>query len=132
MASSTAIQGRTATPAIAEVTTPDVRATAIALYFASFNVVGATLGPIIAGVLSDVLATPQPGLAADAVGLHRAFLVVVPLGLVIATVAAWRAAGKDVTYYENIEGGHGGAANNRQAAHMDALYLTFLWQQLGK
>ena len=39
-------------------------------------------------------------------------------------------AGKDVRYYENIEGGHGGAANNRQAAHMDALYLTFLWQQL--
>jgi len=41
-------------------------------------------------------------------------------------------AGKDVRYYENIEGGHGGAANNRQAAHMDALYLTFLWQRLGK
>ncbi|MEN1956030.1 prolyl oligopeptidase family serine peptidase [Luteimonas sp. MJ204] len=40
-------------------------------------------------------------------------------------------AGKDVRYYENIEGGHGGAANNRQAAHMDALYLTFLWQQIG-
>jgi len=40
-------------------------------------------------------------------------------------------AGKDVRYYENIEGGHGGAANNRQAAHMDALYLTFLWQKLG-
>ncbi|MGY1458447.1 MULTISPECIES: prolyl oligopeptidase family serine peptidase [unclassified Luteimonas] len=41
-------------------------------------------------------------------------------------------AGKDVRYYENIEGGHGGAANNRQAAHMDALYLTFLWQQIGR
>ncbi|MGO1893440.1 MAG: prolyl oligopeptidase family serine peptidase, partial [Luteimonas sp.] len=40
-------------------------------------------------------------------------------------------AGKDVRYYENIEGGHGGAANNRQAAHMDALFYTFLWQQLG-
>ncbi|NZA27820.1 S9 family peptidase [Luteimonas sp. SJ-92] len=40
-------------------------------------------------------------------------------------------AGKDVRYYENIEGGHGGSANNRQAAHMDALYFTFLWQQLG-
>ena len=39
-------------------------------------------------------------------------------------------AGKDVRYYENIEGGHGGAANNRQAAHMDALYYTFLWQHL--
>jgi len=44
--------------------------------------------------------------------------------------AKMHAAGKDVRYYENIEGGHGGAANNRQAAHMDALYLTFLWQQL--
>jgi len=41
-------------------------------------------------------------------------------------------AGKDVRYYENIEGGHGGAADNRQAAHMDALYLSFLWQQLGR
>ena len=46
--------------------------------------------------------------------------------------ALMSAAGKDVRYYENIEGGHGGAANNRQAAHMDALYLTFLWQQLGR
>jgi len=46
--------------------------------------------------------------------------------------AKMRAAGKDVRYYENIEGGHGGAANNRQAAHMDALYLTFLWQTIGK
>ncbi|WP_277212994.1 prolyl oligopeptidase family serine peptidase [Isoptericola croceus] len=36
------------------------------------------------------------------------------------------AAGKDVTYYENIEGGHGGAANNAQAAHMSALAWTFL------
>ncbi len=44
--------------------------------------------------------------------------------------AKMQAAGKDVRYYENIEGGHGGAADNRQAAHMDALYLTFLWQQL--
>ncbi len=40
-------------------------------------------------------------------------------------------AGKDVTYYENIEGGHGGAANNAQSAHMSALAYSFLWQQLG-
>lgn len=39
-------------------------------------------------------------------------------------------AGKDVRYYENIEGGHGGSANNRQAAHMSALAYTFLWNQL--
>lgn len=40
------------------------------------------------------------------------------------------AAGKDVTYYENIEGGHGGAANNAQAAHMAALHWTFLRARL--
>jgi prolyl oligopeptidase len=28
---------------------------------------------------------------------------------------------QDVRYYENIEGGHGGAANNRQAAYMQSL-----------
>ena len=38
----------------------------------------------------------------------------------------------DVRYYENIEGGHGGAANNQQEAHMRALAYTFLWQQLSK
>ncbi|GAB3389752.1 prolyl oligopeptidase family serine peptidase [Lysobacter fragariae] len=39
-------------------------------------------------------------------------------------------AGKDVTYYENVEGGHGGAANNAQQAHMNALAYTFLWERL--
>ncbi len=41
-------------------------------------------------------------------------------------------AGKDVRYYENIEGGHGGASNNAQSAHMSALAYTFLWQRLAK
>ena len=45
-------------------------------------------------------------------------------------MALMQAAGKDVRYYENIEGGHGGAADNRQSAHMNALAYTFLWQQL--
>jgi len=36
----------------------------------------------------------------------------------------------DVLLYENIEGGHGGAANNRQAAYMNALAYAFLWKQL--
>ena len=38
--------------------------------------------------------------------------------------------GFDVRYYENIEGGHGAAANNEQAAVMWALALEFLWQKL--
>ena len=36
----------------------------------------------------------------------------------------------DLIYYENIEGGHGGAADNKQAAFMSALAYTFLWNQL--
>ena len=47
-------------------------------------------------------------------------------------MAKMEAAGKNVRYYENIEGGHGGAANNAQAAHMSALAYSFLWQQLTK
>ncbi len=38
--------------------------------------------------------------------------------------------GKDVTYYENIEGGHGGSTNNAQAAFMDTLGYVFLWEKL--
>jgi prolyl oligopeptidase len=35
-------------------------------------------------------------------------------------------------YYENIEGGHGAAADNRQRADMMALEFSFLWQQLAR
>jgi prolyl oligopeptidase len=40
--------------------------------------------------------------------------------------ARLRELGQEVLYYENIEGGHGGAADNRQRAFMDALGYTFL------
>ncbi len=40
------------------------------------------------------------------------------------------AARKDVLYYENIEGGHGGAADNAQRAHLYALQAVFLWNTL--
>lgn len=39
--------------------------------------------------------------------------------------------GHPVLYYENIEGGHGGAADNEQRAHLQALEYVYLWQQLG-
>jgi prolyl oligopeptidase len=35
-------------------------------------------------------------------------------------------------YYENIEGGHAGAADNAQVAYMSALEYTFLWNRLGR
>lgn len=47
-------------------------------------------------------------------------------------VARMKEQGHDVLYYENIEGGHGGAANNEQRAYMSALAYTFLWQELSR
>ena len=45
-------------------------------------------------------------------------------------MARMEAQGHRVAYYENIEGGHGGAANNKQRAYMQALAYSFLREQL--
>lgn len=45
-------------------------------------------------------------------------------------VAKMRDQGHEVFYYENIEGGHGGAANNRQSAKVQALTYTYLLNEL--
>ncbi len=44
--------------------------------------------------------------------------------------AALEAAGHRVFYYENIEGGHAGAADNQQVAFKSALTYSFLWRML--
>ena len=46
--------------------------------------------------------------------------------------AALEAAGHHVRYYENIEGGHAGAADNKQAAFKSALMFEFLWRTIGR
>jgi prolyl oligopeptidase len=46
-------------------------------------------------------------------------------------VARLRELGKPVLYYENTEGGHGGAADNEQRAHLLAMEFAYLWAQLG-
>jgi prolyl oligopeptidase len=45
-------------------------------------------------------------------------------------VALLRDQGHDVSYYENIEGGHGSAADNEQRALKWALVFEFLWRKL--
>lgn len=45
-------------------------------------------------------------------------------------VAKMESQGHDVLYYENIEGGHGGSANNNQAAYLNALVYSYLLKQL--
>ncbi|MBV8861007.1 MAG: S9 family peptidase, partial [Mycobacterium sp.] len=44
--------------------------------------------------------------------------------------AALEATGHRVWYYENIEGGHAGAADNAQIAFKSALSFSFLWRML--
>lgn len=44
--------------------------------------------------------------------------------------ARLREHGHEVAYYENVEGGHGAAANNAQRAFVWALTLEFLWRNL--
>jgi prolyl oligopeptidase len=44
--------------------------------------------------------------------------------------ARMQAMGFDASLYENIEGGHGAAADNKQSAFMNALAYTFLWEHL--
>jgi len=46
-------------------------------------------------------------------------------------VAKLEAMGHKPVYYENIEGGHGGAADIKQRAYVDALVYTFLGSKLG-
>ncbi|MEW2504939.1 prolyl oligopeptidase family serine peptidase [Amycolatopsis sp. NPDC047767] len=45
-------------------------------------------------------------------------------------MARMQEQGHDVRYYENIEGGHGGAADNAQLAFKWALVFEFLWSRL--
>ncbi len=40
--------------------------------------------------------------------------------------------GHDFLYWENTEGGHGGAANNAERAQLWALSFTFLWRELAE
>ena len=53
--------------------------------------------------------------------------------MVRALIEEAQPAGKapEVHYWENVEGGHGGAADNKQRAHMWALTYSMLKQTLG-
>ena len=46
--------------------------------------------------------------------------------------AALESLGARVHYWENMEGGHGGAATNEQVATQNSLMWTFLWRTIGE
>lgn len=47
-------------------------------------------------------------------------------------VARLESQGHAVLYYENLEGGHAGAADAAQRAHLQALEFSYLWMRLGR
>jgi MFS family permease len=72
---------------------PSLRGTAIAVYFFAMYLLGASLGPVATGALSDALAARAAagGLAIDqarSAGLHQAMFLVPALGVVLAAVLA--------------------------------------------
>ncbi len=46
-------------------------------------------------------------------------------------VARMTEMGHDVLYLENTVGGHAGASNNHQAARVNAMVYSYLWDRLG-
>ncbi|MER5325919.1 spinster family MFS transporter [Streptosporangium roseum] len=91
--------GTASLPAIADVVEPRLRATAVAVYFAAFYLLGGAFGPIITGVLSDhftASATATATVTAEAAGLHQALLSIIPLFLLLGGLAAW-AAGRTIS-----------------------------------
>ena len=46
-------------------------------------------------------------------------------------VARMNEMGHDLYYYENTVGGHAGASDNHQAAKVEAMIYSYLWDQLG-
>ena len=98
-----------ALPAVSDVIEPAMRSTAIAVFFAAFYLFGGAFGPVVAGVLSDVFAqgTPSGGVSAEAYGLHRSLLIVVPISLLISAVGFYGASR------------HVGADRNRMIASAD-------------
>jgi len=45
-------------------------------------------------------------------------------------VARMHEQGHEVLYWENTDGGHGGAVNSEQQAQLGAMIYTFLWDRL--
>ncbi len=83
----------TALPAIADFIEPKLRATAVAVLFAAFYILGGGLGPVLVGFLSETFAA-QASTASDpaAEGLYTSLALVTPLALLLSAAAMWGAS----------------------------------------
>jgi MFS family permease len=84
------VLGTASLPAIADVVEPRIRATAVAIYFAAFYLLGGAFGPIITGLLSDSFAASAgaSSIPPEAFGLHQAMLITIPIAYLLAAVAS--------------------------------------------
>ncbi len=86
-------------PAIQDVVQPNLRATAVAVYFACMYILGGAFGPVVVGALSDhfsnaaMLASGSAVMLEQfkAIGLHHA-LYVIPVALLITSIFLYFAA----------------------------------------
>lgn len=83
----------TALPAIADFIAPNLRGTAIAVFFAAFYLLGGGLGPIIVGAVSEFSAAYAPSSSdASAHGLLTSLAIIAPLSLLLSGMAMWGAS----------------------------------------
>jgi len=85
---------------IQDIVQPELRGTTMAIYLFAMYVLGASLGPVAMGWLSDYFAGGGAVTEASrALGLHRAMYVIPLIGLVLALVLFRAAHGlKPVTH----------------------------------
>jgi MFS family permease len=98
--------------AIQDVIDPRLRGTAVAIYFCAMYVLGASLGPVVTGMLSDHFAhkamvaagATQMAEAFKAIGLHSALYAVPVLAILASLVlfAASRTLEKDIRKQQMI------------------------------
>lgn len=89
-------------PSVQDVVEPQLRASAMALYFFFQYVLGAGFGTVITGILSDHYARQAMRIADAtelndsfrAIGLQSSMSIVVPLAILLTGVALWFAAGR--------------------------------------
>jgi MFS family permease len=101
--------------AIQDIVAPNQRGAAMAIYFMAMYMCGASLGPLLTGKLSDLLAHRAAALAGSATvtetfratGLQQAMLIIPVLCLVLAFVLYMgsRTIITDIARQEGIAGG---------------------------
>ena len=89
--------------AIQDIVRPELRGSAMSLYFLAMYLCGASFGPLVTGRLSDLLARAAAGAgpvteAARAAGLHQAMYVVPAFAVALAAVlwAGSRSMARDI------------------------------------